>query len=127
MNMDIRKGTAILSAIREAKEKAEGKQSYSISLLTEVFPTTTEETIKEQEDISNQVKSLEKRKGQLTNMELVELNRLKNREKSLTRHLMSLAYKSKEEEVKKLDYTEIINTLKAQGIDTTAEELKYYI
>lgn len=127
MNMDIRKGMAILSAIREAKEKAERKEKYSIPLMSELFPETIEDTYKEQEDISKQIKSLERRRGQLTNMELVELNRLKSRNIALTRHSMSLAYKGKEVELKRLEHAEIINALKVQGIEVTAEEIEYYI
>lgn len=127
MNMDIRKGLAIASAIREAKEKAQGKNSYSIPLMTELFPTTTEDTIKEQEDIKKTVKALESRKGELTNMELAELNRLKSREQALTRHLMSLGYKEKELQANQVEQAEIIEKLKAQGIEITADELNNYI
>lgn len=127
MNMDIRKGLAIATAIREAKEKAQGKNSYSIPLMTELFPTTTEDTIKEQEDIKKTVKALESRKGDLTNMELAELNRLKSREQALTRHLMSLGYKEKELQANQIEHAEIIEKLKAQGIEITADELNNYI
>lgn len=127
MNMDIRKGMAILSAIREAKEKAGGKEKYSIPLMSELFPETIEDTYKEQEDISKQIKALERRRGQLANIDLAELNRLKSRDITLTRHSMSLAYKGKEVELKKLEHAEIINTLKAQGIEVTAEEIEHYI
>lgn len=127
MNMDIRKGLAIATAIREAKEKAQGKNSYNIPLMTELFPTTTEDTIKEQEDIKKTVKALESRKGELTNMELAELNRLKSREQALTRHLMSLGYKEKELQTKQIEHAEIIEKLKAQGVEITVEELNNYI
>ena len=40
---------------------------------------------------------------------------------------MSLAYKGKEVELKKLEHAEIINALKAQGIEVTVEEIEYYI
>ena len=124
MNMDIRKGLAIAT---EAKEKAQGKNSYSIPLMAELFPATTEDTIKEQEDIKKTVKALESRKGELTNMELAELNRLKSREQALTRHLMSLGYKEKELQAQQIEHAEIIEKLKAQGVEITAEELNNYI
>ena len=56
---DMSRGYAIHTAIREAKEKAQGKNSYSIPLMTELFPATTEDTIKEQEDIKKTVKAVE--------------------------------------------------------------------
>lgn len=127
MNMDITKGMAILSAVREAKEKAEGKKKYSIPLLSDLFPETIEDTYKEQEYISKQIKALERRRGELSNIDLAELNRLKSRDIALTRHSMSLAYKRKEVELKKLEHAKIINDLKAQGIEVTVEEIEYYI
>ena len=117
--LDMSKGYAIHTAIREAKEKVNGKSSYSIPLMTEIFPATTEETIKEQDDIKNTIKALESRRGKLTNIELAELNRLKSREQALTRHLMSLGYKEKEIQVLKL--------LKDKGVEVTAEELEHYL
>lgn len=125
--LDMSKGYAIHTVIREAKEKAKGKSSYSIPLMTELFPATTEDTIKEQDDIKKTVKALESRKGQLTNMELAELNRLKSRELALTRHLMSLGYKEKELQAQQIEQAEILETLKAQGVEITAEELVHYL
>lgn len=125
--LDMSKGYAIHTVIREAKEKVNGKSSYSIPLMTELFPATTEDTIKEQDDIKKTVKALESRKGQLTNMELAELNRLKSREQALTRHLMSLGYKEKELQAQQIEQAEILETLKAQGVEITAEELVHYL
>ena len=125
--MDIRKGMAIHNAIREAKEKAQGKNNYSISLMSELFPINTTDTIKEQEEIKNNIKTLESRKSNLSNKELAELNSLKSREQALTRHLMSLGYKEKELEAKQIEQAEILDQLKSQGIDITPDELAHYI
>lgn len=125
--MDIRKGLAIASAIREAKEKAQGKNSYNIPLMAELFPATTGDNLKEQEDIRKAINSLESRKGDLSNMELAELNRLKSREQALTRNLMSLAYKENELQAQQIEHAEIIEKLKAQGVEITADELNNYI
>lgn len=124
---DMSRGYAIHTAIREAKEKAQGKNSYSIPLMTELFPATTEDTIKEQEDIKKTVKALESRRGELTDMELVELNKLKSREQALTRHLMSLGYKENERQAQEIEQAEILEKLKAQGVEITAEELAHYL
>ena len=60
-------------------------------------------------------------------MELVELNKLKNREQALTRHLMSLGYKEKERQAQEIEQAEILEKLKAQGVEITAEELAHYL
>lgn len=125
--LDMSKGYAIHTAIREAKEKVNGKSSYSIPLMTEIFPATTEETIKEQDDIKNTIKALESRRGKLTNIELAELSRLKSREQALTRHLMSLGYKEKEIQVQQIEQAEILKLLKDKGVEVTAEELAHYL
>lgn len=127
MNMDIRNGLAIATAIREAKEKAQGKNSYSIPLMAELFPATISDTIKEQDEIIKNLKALENRKAELTNLELAEMNRLKSREQALARHLLSLGYKENEIQYNKIDETEILEKLKAQGIDISNEELKNYM
>ena len=95
--------------------------------MTEIFPATTEETIKEQDDIKNTIKALESRRGKLTNIELAELNRLKSREQALTRHLMSLGYKEKEIQVQQIEQAEILKLLKDKGVEVTAEELEHYL
>ena len=86
-----------------------------------------EEAYKEQEDIRKVIKGLESSRAKLTNMDLVELNRLKSREQALTRHVMSLGYKVKESATLQIEKEEIVNKLKTQGIDITAEELLSYI
>ena len=113
-------------------ESLEGAVNINIARLQQVnssIEALKQEIIQEQEqqDIKKTVKALESRNGKLTNIELAELSRLKSREQALTRHLLSLGYKENEIQAKQIEHAEIIEKLKAQGIEITADELNNYI